>query len=138
MDIARYLERDLTDSLVARGYLDAVFKLKGQTVECIVCFDEMALGPDVYGAAPPTQECNHDRNVCDDCLKTTYETAIQGGQSGDDLTCPDPSCRAVVSMSHLRQTISSDCFKALVPPWCSGSPCRSGCNLTSLPDIRGR
>ena len=58
---------------------------------------------------PPTAECNHCRNVCDDCLERTYETTIRDGQL-DDLTCPDPECRRPVGLDHLRDYISQQCF----------------------------
>jgi hypothetical protein len=81
-------------------------------VECIVCFDEMTLGPDESDAGPPTTNCNHERNVCDQCLKMTYETAIWAGQVAD-LVCPDPECRGVVPMQSIRPKVSKDRFKAL-------------------------
>ena len=58
---------------------------------------------------PPTAECNHCRNVCDDCLERTYETSIRDGQL-DDLTCPDPECRQPVGLNHLRDYVSQECF----------------------------
>ncbi|KAF1993728.1 hypothetical protein P154DRAFT_57690 [Amniculicola lignicola CBS 123094] len=59
---------------------------------------------------PPTAECDHDRKVCDDCLKPMFETAIRGGNL-EALLCPDPECKKAVPAETIRANVSADVFK---------------------------
>ncbi len=77
-------------------------------VPCIVCYEDMELEPS--GFDPPTPACNHDRNICDNCLRMTYETNIGSGAVGD-LECPDPDCRKPVSSELLESLVSNRLFR---------------------------
>ncbi|KAF2478155.1 uncharacterized protein BDR25DRAFT_365224 [Lindgomyces ingoldianus] len=58
---------------------------------------------------PPTPECDHDRKVCNACLKPMFETAIRGGNL-EALLCPDPECKKPVPLESIRTYVSADVF----------------------------
>ncbi|PVH83268.1 hypothetical protein DL98DRAFT_616638 [Cadophora sp. DSE1049] len=71
--------------------------------ECAIHCDEVPYGPNSSVALkPPTPQCNHDRNVCNTCLKTTFEGAIRGGRL-QDLVCLDTECKKALPLGSLRQ-----------------------------------
>lgn len=76
-----------------------------------MCYEEMSLklGDQESDMDPPTETCNHDRNVCDSCLKASYESAIASASTR--LTCPDPDCRADVPLERVRHVVSKKSFR---------------------------
>lgn len=92
-----------------RNFLSLVRKCR--VYECIIHFSEVTYEPDTLQAfKPPTAQCNHDRNVCDACLKTAFEGAIRGGRL-QDLVCLDIECKKPIPLETLRLTVSGDVFK---------------------------
>jgi hypothetical protein len=80
--------------------------------QCLIHCDDVALEDDA-SLETPTDECNHDRNVCDDGLKEHFESAIDRGRS-DELVCPDPECKKPVNRSLLKRLVSKDLMKVYV------------------------
>ena len=85
--------------------------VRGRTVyECTICCDKKDAGADLVIQQPPTLECNHDREACDDCLKNMFEVAIQGGRL-QDLICPDTECKRPIPKGRIKQLVSETCYK---------------------------
>lgn len=88
-----------------------------KVVDCIVCNNPIPLRLRGIGVDmdPPTEACNHDRNVCESCVNTieqSYDTEIDAGSTR--LTCPDPECRATIPVHHVQQKVSRESFRAYV------------------------
>lgn len=80
---------------------------------CCPC-DDVSYDVDLSVAfKPPTTQCNLDRNVCDACLKTTFEGAIRGGRI-QDLVCLDTKCKELLTLDFLRLFVSAEVFKIQV------------------------
>jgi hypothetical protein len=92
---------------------------KHRVYECTIHCDEVAYEANpknpVQAFKPPTTECDHDRNVCDPCLKSAFESVIRGGRI-HDLVCPDPECRKPISLDVIRSNTSADVFKMYSKP----------------------
>ncbi len=73
--------------------------------QCAVCFDDFFIKPSE--ADPPTAACRHDKNICDDCLRQTYEHEITSGRVP---VCPGAGCREPLSLQHLRSIVSRKHF----------------------------
>jgi hypothetical protein len=98
-------------------------------IECTMCFDhgqvDLPLSNDQIELLPPTQGCNHDRNICDPCLQSMWENEIKHGNTS--LTCPAPECRAEVSPQAVRRVVSGEWFttsvsftdmlRCVIKPW---------------------
>ncbi|KAH8890395.1 hypothetical protein GQ53DRAFT_842164 [Thozetella sp. PMI_491] len=80
---------------------------KYNVYECAIHCDRSTFDE---GTAPPTSECDHDRQVCNDCLKSLFESSIRGGRL-KELACPDVQCRKQVTVQLVRQLISPACAK---------------------------
>ncbi|KAF2119767.1 hypothetical protein BDV96DRAFT_353029 [Lophiotrema nucula] len=79
--------------------------------ECEIHSDEVTYdGDHVDALKPPTPECEHDRKVCNPCLKLMFEKAIMGGRI-ETLLCPDLECRKPVPPETIRANVSQDIFK---------------------------
>lgn len=81
-----------------------------------MCFEqsqlELRVSDNQIELLPPAQGCNHDRNICDPCLKRTWELEIDAGNTA--LTCPTPDCRAEVSSQDVRRFVSKESFSVSV------------------------
>lgn len=80
---------------------------KYSVYECAVHCDDVDFSE---GNESLTKECDHDRQVCNPCLKSIFESAIGGGRLGE-LACPEPECRKRVSDDLIRKLVSTDCLK---------------------------
>lgn len=74
--------------------------------ECLVHCDDVTFTKD----SPPTATCNHDQNVCDDCVRMDFETKVKGNRL-KDLKCLDPDCKKDVPGKRIRELISAECVK---------------------------
>jgi len=74
--------------------------------ECLVHCDTVSFTKD----APPTPTCNHDQNVCDDCMRTDFEGKIRSNRL-KDLKCLDPECKKPVSGPRIRELVSKEVVK---------------------------
>ena len=84
---------------------------KFRVYECAIHCDDVVYGDNPFVAyKPPTTECNHDRNVCDACLKITFESAIRGGRL-QDLICPDVECKKPIPLDTIRPIVAGEVFK---------------------------
>ena len=84
---------------------------KSKVYECAVHCDEVPYDNNPFLAfKPPTPQCDHDRNVCDPCLKITFEGAIRGGRL-QDLICLDPECKKPMTLETIRPNVSAEVFK---------------------------
>ncbi|ORY11830.1 hypothetical protein BCR34DRAFT_564736 [Clohesyomyces aquaticus] len=97
----------------ADGVLDAFLTLikKCKIYDCDICGSEIIYqGPASQALKPPTPGCDHDRRVCDPCLKAMFEPAIQGGRI-EGLLCPDPECKKSIPGETVRANVSPEVFK---------------------------
>jgi len=84
---------------------------KCRVYECAIHCEEVPYDANALIAfEPPSPHCDHDRNVCDSCLKETFEGAIRGGRLRD-LICPDPECKKLVPLETIRQLVSTEVLK---------------------------
>jgi hypothetical protein len=84
---------------------------KHRVYECLIHCDEVAFDNNLSKSfKPPTQACDHDRNVCDDCYKASFESAISGGRH-DDLVCLDPECKKPIPLNVIRSSVTPELFK---------------------------
>ncbi|KAK0123378.1 hypothetical protein ONS96_010369 [Cadophora gregata f. sp. sojae] len=98
-----------SDAELLQNFL-AIFK-RFRVYECAIHCDEVSYGANTSVALKsPTPQCNHDRNVCNDCMKTTYEGAVRGGRL-QDLVCLDTDCKKTLPLQSLRQYVSTEVFK---------------------------
>ncbi|KAH7391544.1 hypothetical protein BKA64DRAFT_644835 [Cadophora sp. MPI-SDFR-AT-0126] len=98
-----------SDSDLLQAFL-SIFK-RYRVYECAIHCDEVPYGSNsAIALKPPTPQCKHDRNVCNACLKTTFEGAIRGGRL-QDLVCLDTECRKPLPLGSLRQYVSAEVFK---------------------------
>ncbi|KAG4441754.1 hypothetical protein IFR05_002745 [Cadophora sp. M221] len=105
-EIQRKLE---ADAILLENFLSLVERYR--LYECVVHCDDVSYDADsILAFKPPTTECNHDRNVCDACLKTTFEGAIRGGRL-QDLVCLDTECKKPLTLDALRMFVSAEVFK---------------------------
>ena len=108
-----HLVKQLRLNIRLRAYLRKFLSLvqKYSVYECAVHCDEVSYHPNTFLALRPlTAQCDHDRNVCDACLKATFEGAIRGGRL-QDLVCLDPECKKPVTLETVRLTVSAEVFK---------------------------
>jgi hypothetical protein len=77
--------------------------------DCIVCLAELPSSR--FPAQPIENNCNHQfNNTCADC----YVAHINGQMdtaSLDQIRCPEPECRSVLSHSQMRLYASEDAFE---------------------------
>ena len=82
-----------------------------KTYECDIHGDEVTYhGNPGQALKPPTAECDHDRKVCDACLKAMFEPAIKGGKI-ETLLCPDPECKKPIPQDTIRANVSPEVFR---------------------------
>ena len=65
---------------------------------------EKCYGDSLASRQPPTSECDHDRNACDECLTALVTAALQGSNLAA-LVCPDPECRKPIQGEEVRRLV---------------------------------
>jgi hypothetical protein len=81
--------------------------------ECCILMCDMQYGPSEEDKSGPTEECDHDRNACDDCLKRTFEDAINSSDL-ETLACPEPECLKLIRGERVRNAVSDVTYRKYV------------------------
>jgi hypothetical protein len=82
--------------------------------ECLICRVEQSYFP----KTAPTTNCEHDSEVCHDCLCRLIEEAVQsrnfGGESGIGIRCPTLNCTQWMEHSDIQKWADPEIFQRSV------------------------
>jgi len=79
---------------------------KYMVYECQVHFDTASLP----SRAALYETCNHDQNVCNDCMGTDLETKTRENRLRE-LKCLDPECRVDLHPMRVRALVGPECIQ---------------------------
>lgn len=80
-----------------------------RTVDCIVCLETLPRSDFLHSNA--TEKCNHENNVCYECMRKTVSVHIADGAPGK-LQCP--SCPSELSFDNVRVFATEEEFARYV------------------------